>query len=563
MSKSVRAVALFATISSLSLSAARADEGMWTFDAFPTAKFKAAYGWAPDQAWLDHVRRSTVKVGGCSASFVSGSALVLTNHHCAESCLQDLSTKSSDLLANGFTARRAEDEKTCPGLQVEMVSAIRDVTPQIKQAIGGASGQAAVKARTAAIAAIEKAGCPDTATTRCQVVTLYGGGQYKLYTNRKYSDVRLVWAPEAAAQTFGGDPDNYNFPRYALDASFLRAYENGRPVATPDHLRWTPREPVAGELIFVAGFPGSTERMLTLSQFDFQREINLPIELATNSELRGRLIEAMAQSPDKAREGEVALFGVENNLKRTIGRTRALGDPKFSAMLAANEAQVRARNAGNAAIGDPWGDIDKAVIALRTIDTERRFSRPQGDLMGYALRLVRAAEERTKPDSERLAGYSDSALPLMEKQLLDARPVYPWLEELRMEWSLLKAREYLGADHAQTRLLLGRESPGGLSHRLVVGTRLADAGVRRALWEGGAKAIAASNDPMIVYARRIDANERRIQKLYDEQVDGPLTAARSRLADARFAAYAPRPTPTRRAPCGSLTARSAAGPTAE
>ena len=536
MSRLGRGLSLL-TLVSLPFAAARADEGMWTFDAFPTAKFRASYGWAPDQAWLDRIRSASVKVGGCSSSFVSRTGLMLTNHHCAVSCLQDVSDKDNDLLAGGFTAVRGAEEKMCPGLQAEVVTAIRDVTAEVKRTIGSATGEAAVKARTAAISAIEKAGCPDTATTRCQVVTLFGGGQYKLYTNRKYADVRLVWAPEGAAQTFGGDPDNYNFPRYALDAAFLRAYENGRPVATPQHLKWTAREPVAGEQIFVVGYPGSTERMLTLSQFAFQREVNLPIELAINSELRGRLIEAMGQSSDKAREGEVALFGVENNLKRTIGRTRALGDPAFSFMLAQSEAELRAKSVGNPAIGDPWRDIERAVTALRTIDAQRRFSRPSGELMTYALRLVRAAEERNKPDSERLPGYSDSALPLLEKQTLDAKPVFGWLEELRIEWSLLKAREYLGADHAQTRLLLGKESPKGLAARLVAGTRLGDAAVRKKLWDGGAVAIAASTDPLIVYARQIDANDRRIQKLYDEQVDGPLTAARARLADARFAAF--------------------------
>ena len=215
--------------------------------------------------------------------------------------------------------------------------------------------------------------------------------------------------------------------------------------------------------------------MLTPSQFAFQREVNLPIELAINSELRGRLIEAMKQSPDKAREGEVALFGIENNLKRTIGRTRALGDPAFSAMLAKNEAELRARAPAMPRSAIRGGEIDGAVAAQRAIDAQRRFSRPSGDLMTYALRLVRAAEERAKPDGERLSGYSDSALPLLEKQVLDAKPVFGWLEQLRIEWSLLKAREYLGTDHAQTRLLLGKESPDGLAARLVTGTRLGDA----------------------------------------------------------------------------------------
>jgi V8-like Glu-specific endopeptidase len=538
MHRFVRTACLFATAVSLPLGAVRADEGMWTFDAFPAAKMRGAYGWAPDQAWLDRVRLANVRLtGGCSASFVSGNGLIFTNQHCVASCLEDLSSEQSDLLATGFTARSRPEEKKCPGQQAEVVTAIKDVTPEVKAAIGSAAGEALVKARTAAVATLEKAGCPNTATTRCQVVTLYGGGQYKLYTYRKYSDVRIVWAPEAAASTFGGDPDNYNFPRYALDGSFLRAYENGRPVVTPQHLKWTGREPVEGETIFVTGNPGSTQRLLTQNQFAYQREVNLPITLATLSEFRGRLISAMKASPERAREGEQELNGTQNNLKRAIGRTKALGDPAFSAMLASNEAALKAKSAGNGAIGDPWGEIDRAVAAQRALDLEYRFAEPLGDLFDYALTLVRVAEERGKPNGERLPGYSDSALPLLEKTTLDAKPIAPWLEQLKVEWSLSKAREYLGADHAQSKLLLGRESPEGLAARLVRGTKLADPAVRLALWDGGAKAVAASKDPMIVYARKIDANQRRVQKLFDERVDGPVTTARARLADARFAAF--------------------------
>ena len=522
----------------LPLSAAHADEGMWTFDAFPTAKFRAAYGWAPDQAWLDRARLANVRLtGGCSSSFVSGNGLIFTNQHCVASCLEDLSTSANDILARGFTARTRAEEKKCPGQQAEVVTAIRDATAQVKAAIGTATGEPAVKARTAIIATIEKAGCPDTAINRCQVVTLYGGGQYKLYTYRKYSDVRIVWAPEAAASTFGGDPDNYNFPRFALDGAFLRAYENGLAVATPQHLNWTGREPRDGETIFVVGNPGSTQRLLTQSQFAYQREINLPITLATLSELRGRLISEMRASPDKAREGEQTLNGTENNLKRAIGRTKALGDPGFSATLAANEAALRAKSAGNATVGDPWGEIDRAMVEQRAIDLEYRYAVPEGVLMNYALTLVRAAAERAKPNAVRLPGYSDSALPLREKQLLDSKPVTPWLDALLMESSLSKAREYLGTDHPQTRSLLGKASPEGLAARLVKGTKLADSAVRKALWDGGAAAIAASTDPMIAYARTIDTNQRRLQKIYDEKVDGPIIAARARLADARFAAY--------------------------
>jgi hypothetical protein len=245
----------------------------------------------------------------------------------------------------------------------------------------------------------------------------------------------------------------------------------------------------------------------------------------------------MESSPEKAREAAEELGGVENSLKVYIGRVGALNDPAFTGRLAAAEAQLKARSAGNPAIGNPWADIAKAMAAYRTFYVADRFSLPSGDLFGYAITLVRAATERAKPNAERLPGYSDSALPLVEKKLLDERPIYPWLDQLTMEWSLSKSREYLGADDPQTKLLLGKESPEGLAARLVAGTKLADPAVRKALWSGGQAAINASSDPMIVYARSLDANDRALQKRFDEQVDAPLTAAQAKLADARFAAY--------------------------
>ena len=538
MFRVARAAALFATVASLPLAAAHADEGMWTFDAFPAAKMRADYGWAPDQAWLDKVRASAVRLtGGCSASFVSDAGLILTNHHCVASCLQDLSSAKSDFLKTGYTAKGRSEEHLCPGQQAEVVTAIRDVTPDIKRAIGSATGLAAVKARTAEVAKIEAAGCTDTATTRCQVVGLYGGGQYKLYTYRKYSDVRIVWAPESRAPQFGGDPDNFNFPRYALDAAFLRAYENGKPVATPQHLKWSARAPVEGEVTFVVGNPGSTQRLLTGEQLAFAQQVSAPINVALFSELRGRLITAMEQSPARAREGKEELDGVENSLKVYIGRVKAFNDPAFMGKIAAAEADLRAKSAGNAAIGDPWADAAKAVAAYRELYLPSRFLNPQDDLYGYAATLVRAATERTKPNAERLPGYSDSALPLVKKTLLDARPITPWLDQLILEWSLSKAREYLGADDPDTRLLLGRESPEGMARRLVTGTRLADPAYRKQLWDGGKAAIDASKDPMIVLARRLDPRVRALQEQIDERYDAPLTAARAKIADARFAAY--------------------------
>lgn len=518
--------------------AARADEGMWTFDQFPAEKMRKDYGWAPDQAWLDKVRGAAVRLtGGCSASFVSAQGLILTNHHCVATCLYDNSTGAADLLDRGFAAATRAEEKKCPGQQAEVVTSIADVTPTVKDAIGKAAGQALVKARDARIAELEKAGCADTATTRCQVVSLYGGGQYKLYKYRKYADVRLVWAPEDRAATFGGDPDNFNFPRYSLDASFLRAYENGKPVATPGHLKWNPRAPRAGEATFVVGNPGSTQRLFTGDQLALQREVVLPVTIATLSERRGRIISKMQESPDRYREGLDELNGIENGLKVYLGRQKALNDPAFVKRLAEAEADLRARSAGNPAIGDPWGQVSRAVADYRNLYLSSRFVAPAGELFDYAIKLVRAAEERAKPNGERLPGYTDSALPLLEKQVLDDKPVTRWLDRTLLELSLSKAREYLGADDPDTRLMLGKESPEALAKRLVEGTNLADPAVRKALWDGGAAAIGESKDPMLVYARRLDDRMRDIKKAVDQAYAGPLASASGKLADARFAAY--------------------------
>ncbi|TMM48704.1 S46 family peptidase [Qipengyuania marisflavi] len=517
---------------------ASADEGMWTFDSFPADKMRADYGWAPDQAWLDRVKSGAVRLtGGCSASFVSPEGLILTNHHCVASCLFDNSTAAMDYLDKGHVANRRDEELKCPGQQAEVMTRITDVTNDIKATFTGLTGEALTKARNAKIAEIESAGCPDTATTRCQVVTLFGGGQYKLYSYRKYSDVRLAWSPEDRAATFGGDPDNFNFPRYSMDASFLRAYENGQPVKTPKHLKWNPRAPKAGEATFVVGNPGSTSRLYTQSQLAFEREVRLPITLTVLSELRGRLITAMDQNAEREREGLDTLGGIENSLKVYIGRVKALNDPAFTKKLADAELALRAKSAGNSDLGDPWADVDAAVSEYRSLYLPLRFTQPSGSLYGYASTLVFAAQERVKPNGERLRGYTDSALPLTEKRLLDDAPVYPWLDELMMGWSLSKAREYLGVDDADSKLLLGKESPEQLSERLVNGTQLADPAVRKALWDGGLAAIEASDDPMIQYALRLSDRQRALDKMSDEAYSGPLAIAGGKLADARFAAY--------------------------
>jgi hypothetical protein len=540
-----RSIALLTSFA-LPLTAARAEEGMWTFDAFPSAKVGAAYGFAPDQKWLDHVRLSALRLtGGCSSSVVSDRGLVLTNHHCVRDCAQANSTEKVDYAAEGFLADTLADERKCPGQQAEQLTAISDVTGDVMRAIGTSVGPALAKARDAQIASIEKAGCTDLAHERCQVVTLFGGGQYKLYKYRKYSDVRLVYAPEADAAFFGGDPDNFNFPRYDLDAAFLRLYENGNPVPTPTHLTWAARAPKDGEVVFIAGNPGSTQRLYTQAQFAMLRDVSLPANELYFAELRGRVIAAQQGDAEKTRTGSDLLFGIENSYKALYGQWQALLDPRFAAKLAANEADLRAKVAADPAtsakIGDPWDQVAKAQAIYREIYKPYFFlegaAARGSDLYGYAKALVRAAKERTKPNSDRLPGYTDGALPLLEKTVTDPRPVYPWLEELTLSYWLSKTREALTSDDPRVKTMLGKESPEQLGHRLVAGTTLADPAVRKALFDGGLPAVQASRDPLIQFVLANDPEARALRDRYRFEVDAPTTAAQSRIAQARFAAY--------------------------
>ena len=524
---------------------AYADEGMWTFDNFPAAAVKAKYGVDITPAWLDHVRNNAVRLStGCSASIVSGNALVLTNNHCVAECAQDLSSAGHDYYTHGYTALTASEERKCAGMQAEILTSISDVTPQMQAAGKGLAGDALVKARTAVSSNIEKQNCPDTARDRCQVVNLYHGGQYKLYRYRKYSDVRLIFSPGVDTAFFGGDPDNFNFPRYDLDSAFVRLYENGAPIRTPDHLKWNSSPPRAGEPVFVAGNPGGTDRQLTMAQLATQRELTLPVTALRYSELRGRLLRFSEESPENRRIAQDLLFGLENSYKVYFGRLFTLNDDAFTTAKAREEAALRANAAARQALTaagtpDPWATIATAAQEMRNLYLPYTFVErgPNGSqLFSYAKSLVRAAAERQKPSAERLPGYADSQLPLLEKQVLDPAPVYPGLEQQTLEFWLSKAREYLTADDPGTKLLLGRESPEQLSAQLAT-SRLGDAAVRKALWDGGWPAVKASNDPMVQYVIRIDPEARRLLTDWNEKVDGPTTAASEALARARFAAF--------------------------
>ncbi len=529
-------------------SGARADEGMWTFDAFPAAKMQAKYGFAPDQAWLNRVQQSAVRLtSGCSASFVSGTGLIMTNWHCVSDCVANLSSADKDYGLNGFLAATLTDEKTCPGMEAEVLVSITDVTTKVKAATEGVALANVAQARSVAIARLEDEACAtsDKEKFRCDIISLFRGGQYKVYKYRTYKEVRLAFAPENAMGFFGGDPDNFNFPRFNLDGAFLRAYENGAPVVTPVHLPWTTETPAENDIVFVAGNPGSTERLRTTSQLKFQRDYVLNTRQLVRAELRGRLVEHRTKGPEQKRSAEDTLFGVENSYKAQYGQQRALMDPQFFAIKEREEAELKRRVRANPAllreIGNPWTEIDQALVIQRELFLQNEFLEARAgsisSLYGTARQLVRMANERTKPAADRLAGYSDSALVNLERQILTEVPVYKDQEVIGLELWLSKAREFLTADDPAVKRLLGAESPEGLAARAIASTKLDQKSERQALITGGKAAIDASTDPLIVLARRGETDARAINVRMNQQVNGQISRAAERIAKARFAVY--------------------------
>ncbi|MBI5940887.1 MAG: S46 family peptidase [Caulobacterales bacterium] len=524
---------------------AGADEGMWTFDGFPAARVQEIHGVKVDQAWLDRVRAASVRIPGCSASVVSRDGLVLTNNHCVVSCLTALSDDKTDHLKDGFLTAAREEERTCPGMTGEVLVATTDITAQINAATAGKTGKDFGAARDAAITAAEDVACRLRVNARCQAISLYRGGRYVVYRYRRYTDLRLVFAPEFATAFFGGDPDNFNFPRYDMDSAFLRLYEHGKPVKTPVFLKWNPAAPRAGEATFVSGNPGSTERLLTVAQLETARDLSVPIGQLQRAELRGRLIEFGRRSPDAQRQVADAIFSNENGFKVAYGRQLALNNAAFMAAKRKAEAQLRAAVAADPAlaarIGDPWSEIEAIQTAYaRDWMPYRQLEAEAGrgsKLFDYARALVRAAEERPKASADRLAEYADSRLLVIERRMLAVGKLEPELEQLNLEFWLLKTREYLGTDRATLDIVLGKESPEALAARLVADTKLGDPAVRKALWEGGAEAIKASDDPLIQFVLRLDPLARAARKTWETEVTGPTERAAERVAQARFAVY--------------------------
>ncbi|HZV85519.1 MAG TPA: S46 family peptidase [Brevundimonas sp.] len=514
---------------------ARADEGMWTFDNFPIQTVNQKYGTRIDQAWLDRVRNASVRIQGCSASFVSNEGLILTNWHCVVGCSQELSDAQNDYVKNGWMPATREGERRCPGQTAEVLTDITDVTERVLATGAGLEGAAFNAARAAEVSAIQREGCGEDPKLTCQVISFYRGGRYALYKFRKYDDVRLVFAPENQAAFFGGDPDNFNFPRYALDAAFLRAYEDGRPAVTPNFLKWNPNAPAEGDVTFVSGNPGSTSRLLTMSQLERLRDQQLPITLLQASELRGRLLEYSLTGDEAKRVSFDPIFGLENSFKAQYGQQAALTDPAFMAAKREDEAELRARVAADPAlfqrIGDPWGDLERVQATARELYLPyRQLETSAGGgstLYQMARTLVRAARNPTLTPERRVT---------LATALGAETPIDPAMEELRLRYWLSKTREYLTVDNPQVQALLGRESPEALADRLMSGTRMTDAAFRREAAGMTLEQMIAA-DPMLAFIAANDAAAQSVGQQWASQVNAPTAVAAEKVAQARFAAY--------------------------
>ncbi len=543
---------------------ASADEGMWLFNQPPTTILQQRYGFTPTPQWLEHLQKASVRFNsGGSGSFVSPDGLVMTNHHVAADCIAKLGSQEHDYISTGFHARSKGEELKCADEELNVLESIEDVTQRVQAAVKpGASAGEAELARRAAINTIEKESL-DKTKLRSDVVTLYNGGAYHLYRYKRYTDVRLVFAPEKAAAFFGGDTDNFEYPRYDLDIAFFRAYENGQPAKVADYLKWNAGGPQENELIFVSGNPGRTDRLDTVKHLEFLRDVFNVYQLNTLRRREITLENYSGRSLENARRGEDLLFGYQNSRKAYLGMQGGLQDPAIMNSKRSQEEKLRQAVAGdaklNAQYGKAWDQVAAAINAWRPMFLRHRLIETGtgfwSDLFILARDLVRVTEESTKPNAQRLREYAEARLPSLKDQLFSTAPIYPDLEIARLTDSLGMMAELLGADDPMVRKILAGKSPSERAAELVRGTKLADVALRKQLFEGGVKAIQASGDPMIKLALEVDPEARQLRKAYEAQVQEPLRQAYGSIARARFAIYG-----TSVYPDATFTLRLAFGP---
>ena len=482
---------------------------MWTFDAPPLEYWKGRYGFEPSKEWLDHVRLSSVRIPGCSASFVSDKGMVMTNHHCARACITAVSPRDTSYQEAGFVSPAESGERKCDGYYADQLISTEDVTAKVRSAVTTTVTAKQVEQRDKAISDIQTS-CQTATGLVCQVVTFYQGGKYSLYRYKRYSDVRIVMAPEEGISFFGGDPDNFTYPRYDLDLTLLRVYENGQPMKTEHYLRWNSNGAKEGDLTFVVGNPGSTGRLLTIAQMEYLRDVQYPATLANYKSQIALYKEMAAQSEANKRRYENTIFGLENSQKATKGYNAGLLDPTIMARKAAFEKDFRSRIMAKpdlaAKYGRAWDNISMAQKELASIAVLQQFQGFGGgsNLLNLAAGLVRIPEQEKLPDSLRLSQYRAQGMNRMKTQVGQNIQIDPEMEKRLLAMQLTMAQKALPADDPFLAAALGGRSPEVVAEALVNGTKLGSAEARKALLDGGAAAVLASTDPMIVLARKVN-----------------------------------------------------------
>ncbi len=521
---------------------ARADEGMWPYDHAPVEQIRETCGFAPSQAWLDHLRLASVDPGS-SAAFVSPDGLILTNHHVALSSVQRVSTPEHNYVRDGFFAATREQEIPLPGNTLKVLVSIEEVAERVTAGVRPDMSPAQAKAaREAAITGIE-AECLRTTGLKGEVVALYGGAHHDLYRYREYTDVRLVFVPELQAAFFGGDWDNFCYPRWDLDIAFLRAYEDGKPARVEHWLQVNPAGTSDGDMVFVSGNPGRTQRLKTLAYLEYIRDVTYPERLARTQHQREVLRRYMARGEEQARRGRTIDYFYGNTLKRLEGELAGLRDPRLMAKKKADEkalrAAVKADERLEARYGGAWERLAAACAWAAAHETDRRYrsDMPGSRFFGQALGLVRLQSEAGKADADRLPGYHDVELPDLLRRLGSASPVYKDLEEVLAADAFERLRDGLGAEDPFLQAVLQGRTPAEAAAFYVGGTRLDDVTVRRALAKDGGKAVAGSDDVLLALARRLDPLLREREKAFRENVRAVEESAETDIAQARFAVH--------------------------